>query len=168
LTLPFAALGALIAALLETSVAPELTIAGAQADLVLALAVLAVLLIGIEDGLIWAFLGGVMLDLLIPARPIGATALTLLLVVGAAGIAARLPGPRRLVAVTAVFALTWLFHLLLIGVMALAEGVVLNSFQPIVVLSAAVQNSVIALVAAVAFEAIGRRVGREPALRAEW
>ena len=165
MTLPLAALGALVAALIETSIAPELTLAGAQADLVFALAVLAAMLIGIEDGLVWAFLGGLMLDLLIPARPIGATALTLLLVVGLAGLAARVPGPRRTTAVVAVFVLTFVFHLLLIGIMAVTEGVMLGSLQPFVVLSAAFQNSLIALVAALAFDALGRRLVAE---RADW
>jgi rod shape-determining protein MreD len=165
LTLPLAALGALVAALLETSIAPELTIAGAQADLVLALAIAAAMLIGFEDGLVWAFLGGLMLDMLIPGRPIGATTLTLLLVVGLAGLAARVPGPRRLLAGVAVFVLTWAFHLLLIGVMAATEGVMLGSFQPLVVLSAAVQNTIVALLAALAFDALGRRVA---AARADW
>ncbi len=165
MTLPIAALGALIAALIETSIAPELMIAGAQADIVFALAVLAAMLIGIEDGLVWAFLGGLMLDMLIPARPIGATALSLLLVVGVAGLAARLPGPRRLTAGIAVFVLTWLFHLVLIGVMAMTEGVRLSSFQPMVVLTAALINSIIALIASVGFDALGRRFEPE---RADW
>lgn len=166
LTLPIAALGALVAALIETSVAPELPIAGAQADVVLALAVVAAMLIGVEDGLVWAFLGGLMLDMLIPARPIGATAVTLLLVVGVATLGARVPGPRRLVAVLTVFALTWLFHLLLLLVMAAVEGVVLSSFQPVVVLSAAIQNTVIALFAALLFDALRRRFA--PTERADW
>jgi uncharacterized protein YejL (UPF0352 family) len=166
LTLPLAALGALVAALIETSIAPELPIAGAQVDLVLVLAVLAVMLIGLEDGLIWASLGGLMLDMLIPARPIGATALTMLLVVGLALLATRLPGPRRTLAIATVFAATWAFHLLLVGVMAMTEGVLLGSIQPLVVLSAAIQNTVVALIAAVAFEAIGRRFA--PAERADW
>lgn len=166
LTLPIAALGALVAALIETSIAPELPIAGAQADVVLALAVVAAMLIGVEDGLVWAFLGGLMLDMLIPARPIGATAVTLVLVVGFATLAARVPGPRRLMAVLTVFALTWLFHLLLLLVMAAVEGVVLSSFQPVIVLSAAIQNTVIALFAALLFDALGRRFG--PAERGDW
>ena len=166
MTLPFAALGALVAALIETSIAPELPIAGAQADLVLALAVVAAVLIGVEDGLVWAFLGGLMLDRLIPARPIGATALTLLLVVGVAVLAARLPGPRRLLAVVTVFVLTWLFHLLLLVVMAAVEGVVLDSLQPTVVLSAAIQNTVVALFAAIVFNALAQRFLQTE--RADW
>ncbi|CAN5730816.1 hypothetical protein BH23CHL7_BH23CHL7_02600 [soil metagenome] len=166
LTLPLAVLGALVAALIETSIAPELTIAGAQVDLVLVLAVLAAMLIGPDDGLVWAFLGGLMLDMLIPARPIGASALTMLLVVGLALLAARVPGPRRTLAVATVFAVTWAFHLLLLVVMAATEGVLLGSMQPLLVLSAAVQNTVVAILAAIAFAAIGRRFA--PAERPDW
>jgi len=166
LTLPLAALGALVAALIETSIAPELTVAGAQVDLVLTLAVLAAILIGVEDGLVWAFLGGVMLDMLIPARPIGATALTMVLVVGLAILAARLPAPRRSLAIAAVFGATWAFHLLLLLVMAATEGVMLGSLQPVVVLSAAIQNTVLAIIAAIAFDALGRRFA--PAERPDW
>jgi rod shape-determining protein MreD len=166
LTLPLAALGALVAALIETSIAPELPIAGAQVDLVLAFAVVAAVLIGFEDGLVWAFLGGLMLDMLIPDRPIGATALAMLIVVGLALVAARLPGPRRTLAIAAVFVTTWAFHLLLLLIMAMTEGVMLGSLQPLVVLSAAIQNTAVAVVAAVAFDVIGRRFG--PAERLDW
>ena len=89
MTLPFAALGALIAALIETTVLPELPIAGAQPDLVFTLAVVATMLLSAEDGLVWAFVGGLLIDLLVPARPIGATTLSLLLVVGVAALASR-------------------------------------------------------------------------------
>src|SRR4051812_8419628 len=50
LTFPSAALLALIGALLETTVLPEVPIAGATADLVLVVAVTATLILGIEDG----------------------------------------------------------------------------------------------------------------------
>jgi rod shape-determining protein MreD len=63
LTIPFAALLSLVAALLETTVLPELPIAGATADLVLVCAVAATIVLGIGDGLAAAFLGGLMLDL---------------------------------------------------------------------------------------------------------
>jgi rod shape-determining protein MreD len=166
LTLPFAALGALLAALLETSVAPELLIGGAQVDLVLCFAVVAAMRMGLQDGLVWAFLGGLMLDMLIPGRPIGATTLSLLLVVGVAALAVRLPGPRRTVALIAVFVMTWLFHGLLLGVMTLTEGVALSGFRPTVVLFAAIINAVIAVPAVLLFATIERRFGATE--RADW
>lgn len=166
MTLPFAALGALIAALLETSVAPELTIAGAQADLVLSLAIVAAVVMGTEDGLVWAFLGGLMLDMLIPGRPIGATTLSLLLTVGAALLVARIPAPRRTLAIATVFVLTWLFHALLLGVMTATEGVALSSFQPSVVLAAALMNATLAIPFVLLFAIIERRFGNTE--RADW
>jgi hypothetical protein len=166
LTLPFAALGALFAALLETSIAPELVFAGAQIDLVLSLAVVAAMTMGAEDGVVWAFLGGLMLDMLIPGRPVGATTLSLLLAVGVAIIAVRIPAPRRTLAVAAVFMLTWLFHALLIGVMTVTEGVALSGFAPMVVLAAALLNAIVAIPAALLFTALERRLGVGE--RADW
>jgi rod shape-determining protein MreD len=98
MSIPIAAVGAVVAALLETSVLPELTIAGAKPDLVLILAVAATTMIAVEDGLAWAFVGGLMLDLLTPSRQLGATSLTLLLLVGTAAAAGRLLPHRRIVA----------------------------------------------------------------------
>jgi rod shape-determining protein MreD len=166
LTLPFAALGTLLAALVETSVLPELQIAGTRADLVLVMAIVATMLMGVEDGLVWAFLGGLMLDMLVPGRPLGATTLALLLVVGVAMVATRVVGPGRMRAVIAVFLLTWVFHMLLLGVLTLAEGVTLRTFEPRIVLVAAILNTVIAAPAALVFAAIERRFGE--AERADW
>lgn len=166
MTLPFAALGALIAALVETSVLPELQVLGTKADLVLVLAIVATILMGVEDGLVWAFLGGLMLDMLTPARPLGATTLALLLVVGLAMIGARVLGPGRIRTVVAAFVLTWLFHVLLLGVLLLTEGITLRTFEPRLVLVAAIMNTVIAVPAALIFGAITRRFG-EPE-RADW
>ena len=166
LTLPLAALGALLAALLETSVAPELTFAGAQVDLVLSLAVVAAVTMGADDALVWAFLGGLMLDMLIPGRPIGATTLSLLLTVGLAILAVRIPAPRRTLAIASVFVLTWLFHAVLLAVMTATEGVALASFRPTVVLAAALLNTVLAIPAALLFTAVERRFSG--AERSDW
>lgn len=159
MTLPFAALGALVAALVETSVLPELQIGGAKADLVFVLAIVATMLMGVEDGLVWAFLGGLMLDMLLPARPLGATTLALLLAAGITMVGTRVLGPGRFRAVVATFVLTWLFHLLLLGLLAATEGVALRTFEPRIVLLASILNAVIAVPAAVAFAAIDRRFG---------
>lgn len=166
MTLPFAAIGALIAALLETSVLPELQIAGSRPDLVFALAISATMLMGVEDGLVWALVGGLMLDMLVPARPLGATTLALLLSVGVAMVATRALGPSRVPAIVATFALTWLFHLLLVTVLVVTEGVTLRTFEPRLVLIAAVLNTLIAVPAAVTFRVLERRLGA--AERADW
>lgn len=166
MTLPFAALGALIAALVETSAMPELQIAGARVDLVLSLAVVATMIMGVEDGLVWSSLGGLMLDMLVPARPLGATTLALLLVTGVAMLASRLLGPGRTRAVVAAFVLTWPYHLLVAGVLAVAEGVSPRAFDPRLVLVASILNAIVAIPAAVAFAAIDRRFGS--ADRSDW
>jgi hypothetical protein len=166
LTLPFAALGALVAAILETSVFSELRVVGASVDLVLVLAVVATMIMGVEDGLVWASLGGLMLDMLIPARPLGATTLALLLVTGLAMLASRILGPSRTRAVVSAFVLTWPFHVLVLGALVITEGVTPRGFDPRLVLVAAVLNTLIGIPAAVVFQAVDRRFG--PAERAEW
>jgi len=165
LTLPFAALGAIVAALIETSVLPELPVGGTTTNLVFVLAVVATVLIGVEDGLVWAFLGGLMLDLLVPARPLGATTFVFLLVVGVTFVATRIVGQGRLRAVAAAFLLTWLFIPLLLTVLAVTGGVALRTFDPGPVVVASILNAVVAVPAAVAFAAIARRFGDE---RTEW
>ena len=167
LTLPFAALGALIAALIDTTVVPELPIAGATPDIVLLFTVVATMLMQPEDGLVWATVGGLLLDILTPARPLGATTLALLLVVGLAIVANRALGQRRrITAVVGVFILSWLFHAALLLVLVIVEGVSPGTFQPRLVLIAAVLNTILAVPVAVGVSALGRRFAF--AERADW
>jgi rod shape-determining protein MreD len=159
LTIPFAALLTLVAALLETTVLPELPIAGATADLVLVCAVAATIVLGVYDGLAAAFLGGLMLDLLIPDRPLGATTLTLLLVLSLAMVVARMGGPsRRWLAVAMTVILTPLLHGLMAVILVATEAVPL-AFRLEIVLVAAFMNGLIALVVATLFVVIERRFG---------
>lgn len=88
MSLTLAAVGALVATLFDTSIAPYLRIGGAQPDLVLVFAVIWTVVVGFEGGLIWAFVGGLAIDLLAP-RPLGSTAFAMLLVVGGAAIVSR-------------------------------------------------------------------------------
>ena len=166
MTLPLAAVGALVAALLETSVLPELQIAGTKPDLVLVLAIVATMIMGVEDGLVWAFFGGLMLDMLVPARPLGATTFVLLLVVGVAILVSRALGPSRVPAIAAAFALTWMFHLVLLGVLSITEGLTLRTLEPRLVIAAAILNTLVAIPAAIVFRAMERRWG--PAERSDW
>src|SRR5437667_9908170 len=91
MSLPLAAAGAVLLALLELSVAPYLQIAGLKPDLVLIVVVSVASFSGLERAFAWAFVGGLMLDLLSagPYRPVGATAFTLLIVAGLASITVR-------------------------------------------------------------------------------
>jgi rod shape-determining protein MreD len=101
--LTLAAVGAVVAALLQLTIVPYLRIGDAQPDLVLVVVVTATTAGTVEAGLISAFFGGLMIDLLAP-RPLGMTAFTLLVSVGIAAVLARLlDRARYLVPSIAVF-----------------------------------------------------------------
>lgn len=166
-SLPLAAAGAVLAALLETSVFSELRPLGVKPDLVLVFAVISAMIIGVEDGLVWAFLGGLMLDLLQPERPVGATTLSLLICTGIAVLMGRfLPQARVLLPVLAIAALTWLYHLVGFGLIAAITGA--SSFpDPLAsLLPVALSNAFLALVAAVIARRIWLRYGQHD--RLEW
>ncbi|MEP7359983.1 MAG: hypothetical protein ABI744_00255 [Chloroflexota bacterium] len=166
MTIPFAALFTLVAALLEATVLPEIQIAGATADLVLVCAVSATIVLGIEDGLVAAFLGGLMIDLLIPDRPLGAATLTLLLVLGIAMVVARIGGPsRRWLAVAITVVLTPLLHGAIAVILVATEGVPF-AFSLASVLVAAFMNGLLAIPIATIFGAIERRFGTPE--RVDW
>ncbi len=166
MTIPFAALIALISAIIETTVLPELPIAGATADLVLACAVVATVMFGVEDGIVAAFVGGLLVDMLVPARPLGAGTVSLLLVIALAIAAVRFAGPsRRWAAVVLAILLTGAYQVLLALVLVLTEGAPLV-IQPSVVLVAAFMNGILALLLTVLFGAIEHRFG--PADRVGW
>lgn len=166
MTLPFAALAALAAAIIETSVLSELPLAGATADLVLVCASVATLILGVEDGLVLGFIGGLLIDMVIPSRPLGAATLAMLLTLGIAFVVTRAIGPgRRVVAVGLVLVLTAVFHVFFAVIMVLVANATL-SIDPAVVLVAAVINALIAIPVAAIFTAIERRFG--PAERTDW
>ena len=125
MSLLVAAVGAVLASLLETSVLPELH---APIDLVLVFAVTSAMLLSIEEGLTWAFLGGISLDLLVAGdRPLGITPLCLLLTTALAIIVARLTQPPRvLVVMVTVLVLTYVYHGLLGLMVAATQGVSLD------------------------------------------
>lgn len=84
-----AAVGATVAALLELTIVPYLRVGDAFPHLVLVLGIVWVVAAGFESGLAWAFTGGLVLDAL-AGRPIGSTALALLLSIGGASVLARI------------------------------------------------------------------------------
>jgi rod shape-determining protein MreD len=118
MSLLLAAIGATIAALVEVTLAPYIAIGGAGPHPVLIGGVIWTIAAGIDRGITWAFVGGLVLDSLL-GRPLGASALALLLATGGAAIVAR-PVPRlRLVApLVAVPVLSLVYSLLILGVAA--------------------------------------------------
>jgi rod shape-determining protein MreD len=89
MTLLLAAVGATVMALLELTVGPYLRIGTAQPHLVLVVGIVVTVGIGLEAGLVWAFVGGLVVDIL-AQRPLGSTAFALLLCVGATAVLGRL------------------------------------------------------------------------------
>jgi rod shape-determining protein MreD len=89
MTLLLAAVGATVMALLELTVGPYLRIGTAQPHLVLVVGIVVTVGIGLEAGLVWAFVGGLVVDVL-AQRPLGSTAFALLLCLGATAVLGRL------------------------------------------------------------------------------
>jgi len=111
MTLLLAVVGATFASLVELTVGPYFRFDGAQPHLVLVLAVLVTVIVGFEAGVAWAFVGGVLLDVL-AQRPLGSTAFALLLAVGGATILAGLLSRLRpVVPVIAVLALSFVYSM---------------------------------------------------------
>jgi rod shape-determining protein MreD len=161
MTFLLAGAGAIIAAILETSVLPELQVAGVTPDLVLVLTLVSAMLLGVEEGLIWAVVGGFMLDMLAPGeRAAGSTPLTLLIVTGAALLVARASGPPRILVVGGVaVVLTFAYEVLLLFVLALTAGVGLGAIPFGTIAPLAVLDGVLACGVAWAVRALSLRFG---------
>jgi rod shape-determining protein MreD len=142
----FAAVGAGVAALLETTIASRLQFAGAQLQMSLVFAITVTLVYGFEEGMAWAFVGGLCLDLF-ALRPLGSSVFELLSVVGLATIAApifsrsRYPG-----CVLAAFVLTPVF----LVISDVTTGLLRPSAPPISLTSLVAAGVVNAIVAAIA------------------
>lgn len=94
MSLVIAAVGAAVTALIQISNLSFVPIGGASLDLLLVAAVVWTVAVNLEGGLVWAFLGGLIIDILLD-WPLGLTSFVLLLAVGAAWIVGRL-APRAL------------------------------------------------------------------------
>jgi rod shape-determining protein MreD len=113
MTLLLAAVGATVAALFELTVAPYLKVGDAIPHLVLVLGIIVTIAVGLEAGLVWAFIGGLALDVL-AQRPLGSTAFALLLCMGGASVVGHLFSRIRPFApIIATFVLSLLYSLVL-------------------------------------------------------
>jgi rod shape-determining protein MreD len=165
MSIPLAAVGALVAALLETSVVPGITSVG-KPDIVFVCTVVATMMLSVEDGLTWAFLGGLMTDFLLPGRQLGATSLALLLMAGAATVVARVfPQRRILTTVVTVFALSWVYQALTVLLLSVTSGTPLQ-VDPAVVVPSVIVNTVLAIPLAALARVAWLRFGAHD--RIEW
>ena len=76
----FTAVGAGVAALLESTIASRYQIVGAQLQISLVFVIAATIVFGFEEGIAWAFVGGLCLDFF-AMRPLGSSVFELLIAV---------------------------------------------------------------------------------------
>ena len=113
-----AAIGATAAALVELSLVPYLRIGDAHPHPVLVFGVIWTIAAGLEAGLVWAIVGGVILDSL-AARPLGASAFALVISLGASVLVARtFIRIRPLAPVIAVPIVSLMYSMILFGLLA--------------------------------------------------
>jgi rod shape-determining protein MreD len=114
MTLLLAAIAATVAAIVESTITPYVRVGDAQPHLVFVLAVVWTVAAGLDGGLVWAFVGGIVLDTL-EHRPLGSTAFALLIAVGlTAALARPLHRIRPVVAIIATALLSLLYSMTLI------------------------------------------------------
>ena len=166
MTLLLAAVGAVVTALVELTVIPYLRIGSAHPHPVLVLAVIVTIAIGVEAGLVWAFVGGIALDVL-AQRPLGSSAFALLMCVGATAILARgMAQLRPIVPIVAVF-LASLGYSMILYVLFGALGAPPATTDPIgAVLPSAVYDAVLGvLIGPLTIAVHDRRLEQE---RVDW
>lgn len=121
MSLLFAAIGATATALVEATLGPYLAVEHAQPHPVLVIGVIWTIAAGLERGITFAFVGGLVLDSLL-GRPLGVSAFALLVAAGiAAAMAQPFPRLRVLVPILAVPVLSLMYSLLAFALRAAAE-----------------------------------------------
>jgi len=159
------AVGAVLAAVLESSVLTHLQVGSVKPDLVFAVGIAVAMVLGFDSGMAWAFVGGVVLDLLLPGRALGSTALTLVLVTALALLVARATWPPRLIVISATaFGLTFVYQVLLLAILGLTAGVAFAGLALAELLLIGTLNLVLAAIAVVVVRAIDLRFGERERL----
>jgi rod shape-determining protein MreD len=121
MSLLFAAIGATVIALVEATLADKLKVGGVAPHPLVIGGVIWTIAAGLDRGITFAFVGGLVLDSLL-GRPLGVSAFALLVAVGGAALIAQ-PFPRlRLVApVVAVPMFSLVNSMLIVGLTAAAR-----------------------------------------------
>ena len=116
-----AAIGATVIALVEATLAPYLTVGDAGPHPLLIGGVVWTIAAGIDRGITWAFVGGIVLDSLL-GRSLGTSAFALLVAVGAAALIGR-PFPRlRLVApIVAIPILSFIYSVITLALISATQ-----------------------------------------------
>src|SRR5512140_2195064 len=142
--LTLAAALAVVAALTEFTITPYLQVGDAALQPVLVLAAIWTVIGGLEAGLVWAFVGGLALDVL-SQRPLGASAFSLLIAMGAASlVGTALTRVRILAPVVATAAASLVYSMLLLLVTSLLDGSAVPDGVLQMVVPTAVYNTLLA------------------------
>jgi rod shape-determining protein MreD len=154
MSLLLAAVGATVVALIEATISSYIEVGQAHPHPVLVFGSIWTVALGLDGGLVWAFVGGIALDVL-GDRPLGSSAFALLLATGAAATVAHAMSHLRPIApIVAVLAASAVNTLLLIVLLAALRtpipiadpvGVVLPGLMYDVVLAAVVGPLVVAV-----------------------
>ncbi|HEX2626419.1 MAG TPA: rod shape-determining protein MreD [Candidatus Limnocylindrales bacterium] len=116
MSLLLAAIGATVTALVEATLGPFLTVGDATPHPLLVGGVIWTIAAGIDRGITWAFVGGLVLDSLL-ARPLGTTPVALLLAVGGATLINQpFPRLRVLAPIVAVPILSFVYSMLILAI----------------------------------------------------
>lgn len=128
-----AAIGATVSAIVELTVGQYLRVGDAQPHLVLILAIIWAVAAGLEGGLVWAFVGGIALDVLAP-RPLGVSSFALIVCVGLAATLARISIRVRPLAVVPAVAILSLVYSMTLFLLLGAMGSPVASSDPVAAL----------------------------------
>ena len=159
------AVGAVLAAILESSVLTHLQVGSVRPDLVFAMGIAVAMTLGFESGMTWAFVGGLSLDLLLPGRALGASALALLVAVAIALLVARVVWPPRLLVVAATtFVLAFAYHAIGLALLAFNDGVGLGGLSLPEIAAIALVDGAIAGLSVPVIRAVDLRFGESERL----
>jgi len=146
MSLLFAAIGAVVVALAEVAFGLYDAVGSATPNLVLVGGVVWTIAAGIDRGITWAFVGGLVLDSLLPGRPIGVSSFALLVAVGGAALIAIPLARLKIVApVVAVPLMSVLYSVTLLGMTAAIQQTPIARDPIGLVLPSAVYDAVLGL-----------------------
>ena len=137
---------AVVAALLEFTVVPYLKVGNAVPHLLLVFGVIWTIASGLEAGLVWAFVGGLTLDVL-TQRPLGSTVFALLIAIGAASVVGSLFGRVRIVApIVATAVASVIYSMLVLAAVSALSPATLSSASADWVVGSVVYDTLLAAV----------------------
>jgi rod shape-determining protein MreD len=139
-----AAASAVVAALVEYTVVPYLKVGNAYPQPLLVFGVIWTIASGLEAGLVWAFVGGLTLDIL-TQRPLGSSAFALLIAIGAASIVGSLFGRVRIVApIVATAVASVIYSMLSLAAVSMLSPATLSSVSAEGVVGSMLYDTVLA------------------------